>query len=73
MPTPNIPTGVNHPNPPPLPGVGVPQPTPAERAAVEARFAALRDITPDQAVQLAKDWLAAHPEFREWLKASLGV
>lgn len=63
----NKPPGVN------APGINVPQPTAAEKAAIEAKWAALRDITPEQALENTRIWLQSHPDFKEWLKSALGI
>lgn len=62
------PTGVNLP-PPPLPGVGAPQPTQAERDAIEQTWAALRDAP----VALAELILVIndHPELVDWARSSI--
>lgn len=56
------PTGVN------APGIGVPQPTPEQRAEIEATWTALRDA-PKVLAQLILI-INAHPELVEWAKAS---
>ena len=69
MPEPKAPTGINHPNPPPLPGVGVKQPTAAERAAIEAQWATMRNAPKSLAMLIL--WIEAHPEIGEWARASV--
>lgn len=60
-----VPTGINLP-PPPLPGVGVPQPSPTERASIEDAWnkGTLRE---DVLALLRK-----HPELLDWLNAAVG-
>jgi hypothetical protein len=63
------PQGFNDPNPPPLPGVGVPQPSAAERAAIENEWKALRDARKSIAELIL--FIDAHPELIAWAKASV--
>lgn len=59
------PQGVNLP-PPPLPGVGVKQPTKAEREAYTANLQELRDA-PKSLAKLVL-FLEKHPEITEWAR-----
>lgn len=55
--------------PPPLPGVGVVQPTAEERASIEAHWAKLRDAQRTIAEFIL--FIAAHPEAVEWATQSI--
>ncbi len=53
---------------PPLGGAGVPQPSAESKAALEAKWAALKDAPPSLADLIIL--VNAHPEWLDWAKAS---